>query len=696
MRRPLMLASLLVGGALALGMSTALGQQPGATPKLSDYFGFQPLEIYKLERRIGNLTIRDLDGDKTGDIIVSNNARSRIDLLLSTKRPADEAENRPFRKEVNDLEFDRRMRLASIPVNKEVVSLDTGDFNGDGKPDIVYYGTPAEVEILFNEGSGRFGGGKRIATGEAIESPGALAAGDIDRDGRDDLVLIAENDLVFVYQTAPGVFSEPERLPHTASNPRMVKLLDLDGNGALDLVIMDGGTDHPIHVRFASDEKKLGPEQRFQIESPRAYAFAQIDGKGGQEILTIENQSGRGRVLALDETATDEQNKWGRLIFFGLPQGSDRGRALAIGDLDGDKRKDIVVTDPANAQIWLYRQGAHTGLNAGQSFPGLLDGRAVHLADLDQDGKDEVYVLSEQEKQIGKSTMENGRVSFPAPLPLDGDPVAMDLADLDGDKIPELLYITRNKPAGGSETYMLRALKREPSGSFKAFVWGAGGPVGMEVAGLSSAPASMKAVDVNADGHTDVLVFIGYGSPILLLGQPKGPPKAFTGSLGPMAAATPAGLSTMDLNGTALIVAQNTFARHVRLGSKGQWEIKDQYNSGRSSAQIQGAAAIDIDGDGKKEIVLMDRASKSLLFLTLKDGMYRPEGKLSVGSIAFEGLHVADFDGDGREDLLIAGSDRFGVLQTGRKGQRLKTIASYESKRNEARFSDLAAADLNA
>ena len=76
--------------------------------------------------------------------------------------------------------------------------------------------------------------------------------------------------------------------------------------------------------------------------------------------------------------------------------------------------------------------------------------------------------------------------------------------------------------------------------------------------------------------------------------------------------------------------------------------------------------------------------------------MYRPGGSLSVGSLNFEGLHVADFDGDGRDDLLIAGSDRFGVLQTGRKGQRLKTIASYESKRNEARLSDLAAGDLNA
>jgi len=78
-------------------------QPPADAPKLADYFGFQPIEIYKLERRIGNLMIRDLDGDKTGDIIVGNNARSRIDLLLSSKRPADEAESRPFRKETNDL-----------------------------------------------------------------------------------------------------------------------------------------------------------------------------------------------------------------------------------------------------------------------------------------------------------------------------------------------------------------------------------------------------------------------------------------------------------------------------------------------------------------------------------------------------------------------------------------------------------------
>ena len=164
-------AALLIGGLTLFGAKESPAQPPAEAPKLADYFGFQPIEIYKLERRIGNLMIRDLDGDKTGDIIVGNNARSRIDLLLSSKRPAEEAESRPFRKETNDLEFDRRMRLVSIPVNKEVVSIGTGDFNGDGKPDLVYYGTPAEVEILFNEGPGRFGGSKKINYRRRPRSP---------------------------------------------------------------------------------------------------------------------------------------------------------------------------------------------------------------------------------------------------------------------------------------------------------------------------------------------------------------------------------------------------------------------------------------------------------------------------------------------------------------------------------------------
>ncbi len=147
-------------------------------------------------------------------------------------------------------------------------------------------------------------------------------------------------------------------------------------------------------------------------------------------------------MLTLDQSADDEANKRGRLAFFALPQGTERGRSLAVGDLDGDHRKDVIVTDPANAQVWVYLQTGHSGLSSGQTFPSLGNARTVRLIPLEPGGKDEVYVLSEQEKQIGRSVFDKGRLSFPTPLSVAGEPAAMDVADLDGDKAPEVLYVS--------------------------------------------------------------------------------------------------------------------------------------------------------------------------------------------------------------------------------------------------------------
>ncbi len=250
---------------------------------------------------------------------------------------------------------------------------------------------------------------------------------------------------------------------------------------------------------------------------------------------------------------------------------------------------------------------------------------------------------------------------------------------------------SRTKPGG--DTFELRGMTSDKAGAMQQLKWGEVESVTLP--GVSSVPTAVRSLDVNQDGQIDLLIFKDYGAPLLLLGEKGGPPRAFTGSLGPISSVAPGGLSLMNLDGPAVIVAQNTFARRIVLDSAGHWNIKDQYNAGRNSAQIQGAAALDTDGDGTKEIVLLDRTTKSLLFLTQKSGVYRPSGSLLIGSINFAGMHVADLDGDGKDDLLIAGTDRFGVLQTGRRGQRLKSIAEFESKRNEARLSDLAAGDVN-
>src|SRR5260370_14641778 len=141
----------------------------------------------------------------------------------------------------------------------------------------------------------------------------------------------------------------------------------------------------------------------------------------------------------------------------------------------------------------------------------------------------------------------------------------------------------------------------------------------------------------------DILIFNAFGGPILLLGRAGEPPAPGGGGLGPLTGVTPAGLTLADLDGKpALLVAQSTFARNLELDKEGHWEVKDQYNTGQSKAQVVGAGALDTDDDGKKEVVLLDRQSKSLIYLAAKDGVYRVSGTLPFRVIDFHGMHVAD------------------------------------------------------
>ncbi len=415
------------------------------------------------------------------------------------------------------------MRLVSLPVNKQVVSLQTGDFNGDGRADLVFFGLPSGLEIHHNKGNGKFGDVKKINVGDAIDTPGMLSVGDFDKDGRDDLALITKDEIVLIAQREKGKMSEPERLPHTLDNPRMVKLVDLDGDDALDLVMLNGGAEDSIRARFSAGKGVFGPEERLAVESLRAYAFGDVDTKPGQELSIIEQQSGRTRVLSLGIN-DEEDGKRGRASFYPLPPGNTQGRAIAVGDLDGDGQVEVVATDPSKAQLFLYKRSGAAGLGTGKAFPSLVGGGPVRVADVDGDKKAEVYVLSEKEKQIARSTLANGRLSFPAPLPTEGEPVAFEVADIDGDKKPEVVYVTRGKSeTSTADTFTLRALALDAAGKFAKL------PLKVDLKGIGGVPPRLVVTDVNRDGQPDVIVFNPFGPPTLLVGRKGDAPVPSTG-----------------------------------------------------------------------------------------------------------------------------------------------------------------------
>src|SRR5688572_18752216 len=95
---------------------------------VTNRFGFAGPEIFPLDTQITQLRAADLDGDGLEDLIVANNARSKIHLLYNqTGRTNPFVAKTPGKRELNELPPDARFRLDSIASEKRISSLAIAD-----------------------------------------------------------------------------------------------------------------------------------------------------------------------------------------------------------------------------------------------------------------------------------------------------------------------------------------------------------------------------------------------------------------------------------------------------------------------------------------------------------------------------------------------------------------------------------------
>src|SRR5262249_10218571 len=154
--------------------------------------------------------------------------------------------------------------------------------------------------------------------------------------------------------------------------------------------------------------------------------------------------TGRLRILQMKHPSGSSDEPASRLVQTGFGrQESDGNRDFALGDIDGDGLTDLVVTDPDGAGVILFRPLTCEGREPGQTFPSFAGDVQVRIAPLGKGGEKQVVVLSTKEKSIGVSSFKNGRLTFPEALPIpDDEPLLLEVADLNGDKQPEILFLS--------------------------------------------------------------------------------------------------------------------------------------------------------------------------------------------------------------------------------------------------------------
>jgi hypothetical protein len=710
-------------------ISCNLHAQQSDSNDLSAYYGFKEMEIIKLDWGIQDLRVADFNGDGRKDIALSNNRRARIELLL--QKEAIGPGEKDFTIDPNDIDINAinpptRFEHQSIAVSEKLQSLVCGDLNSDGRTDLAYYGEPKALYVLLQKAekaatdkslSTSWPTKKKIEIDDGLPTSNALVCADLNNDGADDLALAGRDCIYLIIQEKDGSLAEPVKYP-TSAQTLGVEVGDLNGDKINDLILVTNDMEKPLHVRFGLKTGQLGPQVQFSIERPFALMLSNIDKADGDEVLTVDSMS--GRLICYRLAAEKRKDADWPILFYPLASGQeDTKRDLVLGDFNGDGLADVVISDPGAAELILYKQTAGLGLAEPVKFPAFSDITSLSAVDIDGDGKSELGVLSLKEKVIGLSKYEGDRLSFPKPIGLKGEPVAMEMADIDGDGKTDCLYVSK----GDNDKRTLRAVYDlsqsekdridSPNGVSGTETMAKSGPneLALELKKLTANPDGMKVLDVDQDGLLDVLIFVSYESPILVRQVEKykfevvDSPKAQSSLIKD---ASLQSISVANVDGKAgdeLLIAQKNFARSLVFSEGQTWNVIDQYNAKSTENQISAVAAFDIDAGGaadRPSILLLDGQKGQLQILKAgNDKTYRVEKELEVGSFnsaAHLKMLFAPLTGGDVESLLLFDSKKFALvtpLNSKNPAQRLEQQFSYETKIKDGIYGNLAAGDIN-
>jgi len=661
-------------------------------------FGFTGPEFFPVDDQISLLHGADLDGDGLNDLVLANNLRSKINLLYNRTGKTNLAAASPLRKlEINELPPDARFRIDSIPTDERIGAMVVSDLNGDGRPDIAIYGDAKDLEVIYNRGTNGWSEPKHWHIVDGQLNANALAEGDLNGDGLTDLVLLGDNgSLYFLPQLPDHTLGEPQKIP-CLGVPKSVQIVDVDGDGRNDLLLVDWDSPTPLRFRRQNAAGQLGPEIYFKAPPMRSFCMDALEGSNKNYIVTIARDSGRAVVSQFTRQPAEVLSgafRQGQFQILPLNRTDMAQRGLLWADVNGDGRPDLLVAEPASGQLSVYLQKPDGSLAPPDTYPTLAGVSQLAAADWNGDGRPDIFLLSRDENAVGVAQFDkHGRLPFPELIPLDGKPLVMAVGPLKPGARPSLCVIV------------------DQDGRRALVTRGVDGKTQTQKLGenFKSNPTALAIQDVNQDGRADLVALIPYEKIKVLLQKPGGdfdeedvdPPGG---------AIEQPWLASADVDGDGkpeLLLPQKNFVRAVVLEQQTRttgparqtdwvFRVKDQINGAADDSRIVGATAVRNGTNGTPAIFLLDAEHKQLT-LCERDaaGVWRVSRNVELPVADFANLQSVALGGTNIQSVVFLGQNAVGWLPLAGELWELTALDGYDTPIKDGFLNDVVAGDLN-
>jgi len=449
----------------------------------------------------------DLNGDGRRDLVVSAQTGGNVTVLLNTTAPG-----------ASTITF-AAPQIVATGFNTR--SVDVVDFNGDGRPDIeVMITGTSSVGVLLNTTAA----GASTASFAALQSfavpgfPASSAIADFNGDGRPDLVAATVTGLTLLPSTtAPGAsvatVGSAQLLALSGGYIAHIGVGDVNGDGRPDLLAAsDSGNGVAVLLNTtapgASSFSFAAPALFASGVSAGSVALGDLDGDGRADIVIPAAEGDAVAVLRNTTSPGATVPRFAAATM--LPLGAGMyPRFAALADLDADGRLDIVASGDGNAVSALLNRTpapppalAFTPL---QSFAGGEWMGQIVRGDFNGDGREDLAIAEYGPISIWLNTTAPGATtaSFADVQRFypESNPSRMMAGDFNGDGITDLAIVHNF-----SNTVSVQFNTTAPGSSSVTFT-----PVSVPITGLSSACCSSfvqkgVAADFNGDGRLDIAV----------------------------------------------------------------------------------------------------------------------------------------------------------------------------------------------
>ncbi|WP_309386855.1 VCBS repeat-containing protein [Cerasicoccus frondis] len=318
-----------------------------------------------------------------------------------------------------------------------ISGLAAGNLNGDSNPDVFFVGNLGPSKVWFGSSSTGL-----IDSGELIggAAGSSAAAADIDDDGDIDIALGCSGGITWILlNDGAGQFSfYGEGLANgSGNNNGALAFGDFDNDGDEDLVVTNSehsaSTDYQTRLWFNDGSGNFTLEATLFADSPtESVAVADLDGDDDLDIVCGSQAygvyAGQNHIFF-----NDGSGNFSRVDTLG----SSYTTAIIVEDFDGDDDPDIFLTiTNAGNQLWL-NDGDGNFTNSGQSL-GSNRTFAADAADVDDDGDLDVVCGNLNQSNVLWLNDGSGIFSQSAASLGNGGTRAVRFIDKNGDGAPDI------------------------------------------------------------------------------------------------------------------------------------------------------------------------------------------------------------------------------------------------------------------